>query len=64
MKINDITLEDIKAIEPTIKWKKNGDNSYTIRIEYTPDKVYVHTNKNPDVLKKLIVDRYGPKTFF
>lgn len=59
MRINEIT----EPITPNIKWRQNGDNSYTIRIEYAPDKVYVHTNKNPEVLKKLIADRYGPKTF-
>jgi hypothetical protein len=61
MKITDILNED--AITPTIKWRTNGDGSSTIRVQYTPDKVYIHTNKNPEVLQKLIADRYGPKTF-
>jgi hypothetical protein len=61
MKLTEIT--ESETITPTIKWKTNGDNSYTVRIEYTPDKIYVHTNKNAAVLKKLIADRYGPKNF-
>jgi hypothetical protein len=60
MKITEIQNP---PITPNIKWRTNGDGSYTVRIEYTPDKVYVHTNKNLGVLKKLVADRYGPKTF-
>ena len=61
MKLNEIQTGEM--ITPTTKWKTNGDGSYTIRVEYAPDKVYVHTNKNPEVLKKLIADRYGPRKF-
>ena len=63
MKINDIIVENNEPIVPKITWRTNGDKSYTVRIEYTPDKVFVHSNKNPEVLKKLIADRYGPKVF-
>jgi hypothetical protein len=50
-------------ITPKITWKTNGDKSFTVRIEYTPEKVYVHTNKKREVLEQIVKDRYGPKTF-
>lgn len=57
-------LDEIQGpITPKVQWRTNGDGSYTVRIEYTPEKVYVHTNKNLKLLQKLVADRYGPKTF-
>lgn len=61
MKSNEIIPDD--AITPSIKWRTNGDGSYTVRIEYTPDKVFVHTNKNLKALQQLVAERYGPKKF-
>ena len=62
MKINELT-ENNEPITPSVKWKTNGDGSHTVRIEYTPEKVFVHTSKNLDALRKLVKDKYGPKTF-
>lgn len=62
MKLNELT-EAQEPITPKVSWKENGDKSYTVRVEYRPDKVYVHTNKKREVLQAIVKDRYGPKTF-
>ena len=41
------------------KWRQNGDGSHTVRIEYKNGTVRVHTNKNKQVLVKLVKERYG-----
>lgn len=51
------------TLTPKITWRTNGDGSFTIRVEYAPDKVYVHTNKVRKVLEQLIKDRYGPRNY-
>lgn len=61
MKVTD--LFESEAITPKITWRTNGDGSTTVRIEYRPDKVYVHSNKKREALEKIVKDRYGPKTF-
>lgn len=48
---------------PKITWRTNGDGSFTVRIEYGPDKVYVHTNKNRKVLQDLVAKRYAPRNW-
>ena len=52
-----------ELITPNITWRVNGDKSHTVRVEYTPEKVFVHTNKQRSVLEKIVKDRYGPATF-
>ena len=59
MKIEQLFEE----LDPIIKWKQNGDKSWTVRIQYGDDKVYVHTNKKRDALEKIVKERYGKKTF-
>ena len=60
MKLNEIFGE---PITPKITWRQLGDKSWTVRIEYDADHVYVHTNKKRDVLEKIVKDRYGPRSF-
>lgn len=62
MNLTDL-FESGDPITPKITWKTNGDKSYTVRIEYAPDKVYVHTNKDHRALEKLVKERYGPRKF-
>lgn len=44
--------------KPTFKYHKHGDGSHTVRVEYPDGRVFVHTNKNINVLNKLIAGRY------
>lgn len=63
MKFLKELLEQQKEVTPEIKWKTNGDGSFTIRVDYGNDRVYVHTNKDRKVLERMIKDRYGPRKF-
>lgn len=62
MLVSDI-LNETELTSPKITWRINGDKSYTVRIEYSPEKVFVHTNKNKTVLQKIVNDRYKPAKF-
>lgn len=45
--------------EPSVKYHKHGDGSWTARVEYPDGRVFVHTNKDRGKLAKLISDRFG-----
>ena len=51
------------AVTPEVKYRQSGDGSWTVRVDYGNDRVYVHTNKKRDALEKIVKDRYGPRTF-
>lgn len=51
------------TLTPKITYRTNGDKSFTVRIEYTPELVYVHTNFKLRVLQDLVKSRYGPRTY-
>lgn len=61
MKIDELFEQE--EVTPKITWKTNGDGSFTLRVDYGNDRVYVHTNKNRKVLEQMIKDRYGPRKF-
>lgn len=63
MKFLKELLEQQEEVTPEVKWKTNGDGSFTIRVDYGNDRVYVHTNKDRKVLERMIKDRYGPRKF-
>ncbi len=44
--------------KPVIYYKRNGDGSWTARIE-TGDQVSVHSNKDLTRLEKLVKERFG-----
>lgn len=56
-------LLESEEVTPEVKWRTNGDKSYTVRIDYGNDRVFVHTNKNLKVLQDLVKERYGTKKF-
>lgn len=58
MKIDDL-FEQEKPTPPEIKWRTNGDGSFTVRVDYGNDRVFVHTNKNRKVLEQIVKDRYS-----
>lgn len=59
--LKDILESEDKLVTPEVKWKTNGDGSYTVRVDYGNDRVFVHTNKKREVLEKILKDRYGPR---
>lgn len=63
MKLNEI-LESEEPITPKVQYKQHSDGGWTVRVEYRPDKVYVHVNKSRSALEKIVKDRYGPKVFW
>lgn len=66
MKLVDLVFEETiedNMVTPKITWRTNGDKSYTVRIDYGNDRVYVHTNKNRSALEAIVKDRYGPRHF-
>ncbi len=49
--------------KPSITFRTNGDNSFTMKVDYGNGKVYVHTNKKLKALQDLITARYGARNF-
>lgn len=62
MKLDEV-LSNKEPITPKIEYSRTGDGGWAVRVEYRPDKVYVHINKKLQILEKLVKDRYGPKVF-
>jgi hypothetical protein len=60
MKLIDI-FESAEMITPSVKYKQNGDKSWNVVVEYTPERRYVHTNAKREALEKIVKDRYRPR---
>lgn len=65
MKLSSIleSYDEKKPITPTVKYRVNGDGSYTVRVDYGNGKVFVHSNKSKAALEKIVKEKYGPKVF-
>lgn len=62
MRFKDLFVES-EEIKPEIKYRQNGDKSWTVRVDYGNGKVYTHTNKKREPLEKLVKEKYGPRKF-
>lgn len=62
MKVAEVLneVEMPKKEKPTsIKYRVNGDGSHSVRIEYSPEKVVVHSNKKKEALEKIVRERHS-----
>lgn len=62
MKLCEVLAES-DLITPTTTWRKVGDGSWVVRVDYGNDRVFVHTNRKREALEKIVKDRYGPRKF-
>jgi hypothetical protein len=58
-----LTATQNELITPSVKYRQLGDGAWLVRIEYTPEHIFIHSNKKRQVLEKIVKDRYGPAKF-
>ena len=62
MKLQQLFTES-EEVKPEVKYRQNGDKSWTVRVDYGNGKVYTHTNKRRQALVDLVKEKYGPRKF-